>query len=112
MAPPGAVQRNYRTFLLFIYGTSVYIAWTFVVSIGSLFVRHSELVRQQQQIAVAALDQGGSGNLWLTTLSEWLEEEEEGHGDIGEGRGGDEGSAGHSWVPDEWLLVNDPWICA
>eukprot|EP00775_Hariotina_reticulata_P008112 gene8112-8306_t len=62
-------KRNYRTFLLFIYGTSVYIAWTFGVSIGSLFVRHSELVRQQQQTGEAGLD-NGSGNLWLTTLSQ------------------------------------------
>lgn len=63
-------QRNYRTFLLFIYGTSVYIAWTFGVSLGSLFVKHREL-----EAAAAARPPGQdtsdslSSNLWLQTLS-------------------------------------------
>lgn len=64
-------QRNYRTFLLFIYGTSVYIAWTFGVSLGFLFVKHGEL-----EAAAAARPPGQdtssdslSSNLWLQTLS-------------------------------------------
>jgi hypothetical protein len=62
------VQRNYRTFLLFIYGTSVYIAWTFGVSLGSLFVKHSELVAAAAARPVQE-SEGLSSNLWLQTLS-------------------------------------------
>jgi hypothetical protein len=63
-------QRNYRTFLLFIYSTSVYIAWTFGVCLGSLFVKHAEL-----QAAAAARGPQDStdtltGNPWLQTLGE------------------------------------------
>jgi hypothetical protein len=68
-----STQRNYRTFLLFIYGTSVYIAFTFGVSLGSLFVKHGEL-----EAAAAARPPGQdsssdglSSNLWLQTLSAW-----------------------------------------
>lgn len=67
-----APQRNYRTFLLFIYSTSLYIAWTFGVSLGSLFVKHDELEAaaaagaQQQQSGGDSL----SSNLWLQTLGE------------------------------------------
>lgn len=65
------LQRNYRTFLLFIYSTSVYIAWTFGVSLGSLFVKHAEL--EAAAAAASPQQQGGdslSSNLWLQTLSE------------------------------------------
>lgn len=63
------IQRNYRTFLMFIYATSVYIAWTFGVSMASLFVKHAELEaaaasRPQQQNGQDSL----SNNLWLVTL--------------------------------------------
>jgi hypothetical protein len=63
-----SLQRNYRTFLLFIYGTSVYIAWTFGVSLGSLFVKHSELVAAAAS-RPAQESEGLSSNLWLQTLS-------------------------------------------
>jgi hypothetical protein len=73
-------QRNYRTFLLFIYATSVFIAWTFGVSLGSLFVKHGQLV--EAAAAAAGTGAGGRGggsdgppatdalssNLWLQTL--------------------------------------------
>ncbi|WIA15175.1 hypothetical protein OEZ85_001859 [Tetradesmus obliquus] len=59
-------KRNYRTFLMFIYSTSVYIAWTFGVSLGSLFIRHRELA--------AAVEPGSQesfgNNLWLQTLGQ------------------------------------------
>lgn len=49
---------------MFIYSTSVYIAWTFGVSLGSLFIRHRELA--------AAVEPGSQesfgNNLWLQTL--------------------------------------------
>lgn len=57
------VQRNYRTFLLFIYTTSIYIMWTFGVSLGMLFVKHDELVAEQQQQG-----QQTDSAMWLTTL--------------------------------------------
>lgn len=65
-----ALQRNYRTFLLFIYTTTVYIAWTFGVSLGSLFVKHAEL--EAAAAAQPAQDSSDSlsSNLWLRTLSE------------------------------------------
>ena len=49
---------------MFIYSTSVYIAWTFGVSLGSLFIRHRELA--------AAVEPGSQesfgNNLWLQAL--------------------------------------------
>lgn len=66
---PSCVQRNYRTFLLFIYTTTVYIAWTFGVSLGSLFVKHAELEAAAAQPAQDNSD-SMSSNLWLRTLSE------------------------------------------
>ncbi|KAF8060562.1 PAT04 [Scenedesmus sp. PABB004] len=62
-------KRNYRTFLLFIYSTSAYIAWTFGVSLGSLFVRHRELVAAAAAAGGGAAD-GPATNLWLQTLSQ------------------------------------------
>jgi palmitoyltransferase ZDHHC9/14/18 len=62
------VQRNYRTFLMFIYSTSIYIAWTFGVSLGSLFVRHKELAAAVEPATQDSI----SSNLWLQTLGAWL----------------------------------------
>jgi hypothetical protein len=36
-------QRNYRTFLMFIYGTTVYIMWTFAISLWSFWVKAKDL---------------------------------------------------------------------
>jgi hypothetical protein len=58
------LQRNYRTFLMFIYSTSIYIAWTFGVSLGSLFVKHKELAAAMEPAAQDSI----SSNLWLQTL--------------------------------------------
>jgi hypothetical protein len=58
------LQRNYRTFLMFIYSTSIYIAWTFGVSLGSLFVRHKELAAAVDPATQDSI----SSNLWLQTL--------------------------------------------
>jgi palmitoyltransferase ZDHHC9/14/18 len=62
------VQRNYRTFLMFIYSTGIYIAWTFGVSLGSLFVRHKELAAAVEPATQDSI----SSNLWLQTLGAWL----------------------------------------
>ena len=40
LPPP---QRNYRTFLLFIYGSTAYIVWTFAISLWSFWVKAREL---------------------------------------------------------------------
>jgi palmitoyltransferase ZDHHC9/14/18 len=64
------MQRNYRTFLLFIYTTTVYIAWTFGVSLGSLFVKHAELEAAAAAAPPQDSSDGMSSNLWLRTLSE------------------------------------------
>lgn len=72
LLPPFACpQRNYRTFLLFIYGTSVYIAWTFGVSLGSLFVKHAELEAAAAARPQDNSNEGLSSNLWLQTLSKY-----------------------------------------
>ena len=36
-------RRNYRTFLLFIYGSTVYICWTFAICLWSFWVKAAEL---------------------------------------------------------------------
>jgi uncharacterized membrane protein len=59
-----APQRNYRTFLLFIYSTTLYIMWTFGVSLGMLFVKQRELATANPQLE--------NGRVWLNTLGEWL----------------------------------------
>jgi hypothetical protein len=56
------VQRNYRTFLLFIYSTTLYIMWTFGVSLGMLFVKQRELAAANPQL--------DTGRVWLNTLGE------------------------------------------
>lgn len=37
------MQRNYRTFLMFIYGSTVYICWTFAISLWSFWIKAAEL---------------------------------------------------------------------
>jgi palmitoyltransferase ZDHHC9/14/18 len=64
------VQRNYRTFLLFIYTTSVYIAWTFGVCLGSLFVKHRELAAAAAARGPQDSTDSLTSNLWLQTLGE------------------------------------------
>ncbi len=46
--PLARTQRNYRTFLLFVYSTSIFIMWTFAICLWSLFVKHDELEEQAQ----------------------------------------------------------------
>lgn len=41
--PATPLQRNYRTFLLFIYGTTAYIMWTFGISLWSFWVKAADL---------------------------------------------------------------------
>jgi len=50
-----ALQRNYRSFLLFIYTATVLCLYAFGNSLASLFVRHQELVDE-------AKDNGESGD--------------------------------------------------
>jgi palmitoyltransferase ZDHHC9/14/18 len=42
------MQRNYRTFLIFIYITTVYCLYVFGVCLAQLFVRHRQLVDEAQ----------------------------------------------------------------
>jgi hypothetical protein len=49
---------------MFIYSTSIYIAWTFGVSLGSLFIKHRELAAAAEPAAQDSI----SSNLWLQTL--------------------------------------------
>eukprot|EP00878_Enallax_costatus_P016643 GHUV01017462.1.p1 GENE.GHUV01017462.1~~GHUV01017462.1.p1 ORF type:complete len:277 (+),score=34.72 GHUV01017462.1:717-1547(+) len=58
-------KRNYRTFLMFIYSTSLYIAWTFGVCLGSLFVKHKELMQSAGPPSDNIMN-----NLWLQTLGQ------------------------------------------
>jgi palmitoyltransferase ZDHHC9/14/18 len=57
------LQRNYRTFLLFIYTTTIYIMWTFGVSMGMLFVKHGELLKE-----AGGNENAGGNGIWLQTL--------------------------------------------
>ncbi|GBF91499.1 S-acyltransferase-like [Raphidocelis subcapitata] len=48
-------KRNYRTFLLFIYGTTVYIGWTFAISLWSFWVKAAELRAANKEVDILSV---------------------------------------------------------
>ncbi len=81
--PVCTLQRNYRTFLLFVYTSAVLCMYVFGVSLAMLFVKHNQLVAEARE---AGRDTGG---LWGKTLGQVS-------GGRGEprGQGGAEGKVG------------------
>jgi hypothetical protein len=62
--PPAHPQRNYRTFLLFIYGSTVYVMWTFAISLWSFWVKAGDLERAAPGKPVDILSVIGEGPVW------------------------------------------------
>jgi hypothetical protein len=64
-APP---QRNYRTFLLFIYGTTIYIMWTFGISLWSFWIKARDLKAAGKSIEILTIIAANPAGVALCVL--------------------------------------------
>ena len=62
-------QRNYRTFLLFIYGTTIYIMWTFGISLWSFWVKARDLRAAGKTVDILSVIGGRRCRVYCSRLS-------------------------------------------